>query len=191
MIRSSQSKDGKKSPSRGPVLGQYPNGALHAHSNVTGVDDLARAFKSTVTIASTVQPPKNFQQNVISSDGTYGADARRQQQFASKQDFSSEWEREKKELLLLFEKQAEEKLNNLPSLAGKPTQFKDTTKLKPFQNEAVRWMVDMERNPRANANSGRFLDGNGHWFYKDLHNDKWLPNGPYSPAKGSILADGA
>jgi hypothetical protein len=105
-----------------------------------------------------------------------------------------DWESEKEKMDDFFEQQAANKLKDLPVLSSKPTQFKESTKLLPFQNEAIRWLVDMERNPKENLNSVCILQKNGQKRYFDVNrstNESPFPlEGPYPKAKGCILADG-
>ena len=124
------------------------------------VDELSHAFKTSLAITQTVFP------------GT------------EETDFNLE-----KELEAVFEKQAEEGVKELPVLPNKPAELLDTTELKPFQNEAVRWMVNMERNPKENPNSACIMHKDGVTKYYDLNDACTLP-GPYRKAKGFILADG-
>lgn len=99
------------------------------------------------------------------------------------------WEKETDEMEEFFEKQAEEKLKDLPP-HQKPKQLKTSTKLFPYQIEGIRYLVKMEREPVTNPFFGEQLLKTGGSIYFDRYfSQKSIPQ-PYATAKGAILADG-
>lgn len=93
-----------------------------------------------------------------------------------------------KELDLMFDKQAREKLDGVPRL-DMPSQFRDGLTLYDHQKEGISWLVHQERSGGAD---GLFIETTGvngekSWTCK-ISDER--QNEPPKRAKGAILADG-
>ena len=93
-----------------------------------------------------------------------------------------------KELDLIFEKQAREKLDNVPRYAM-PSQFRPGLTLFDHQIEGIRWLVHQERSGGAEAFFTETRNVNGTKGWRCIISEK-LRTEPPKRSKGSILADG-
>ena len=93
-----------------------------------------------------------------------------------------------KELDLIFEKQAREKLDNVPEYEM-PSQFRPGLTLFDHQIEGIRWLVHQERSGGAEAffTETQCVDGTKGW--RCIISDE-VRTTPPKRSKGSILADG-
>ena len=100
-----------------------------------------------------------------------------------------DWDKEREEMDVLFDKQAVEKLKFLPPFSP-PKQFKKTTKLFPHQKQGISWLVQQECNPPANPfvfHKTSIKTGNT--IICDRLTRKKLQQ-HHAPVNGAILADG-
>lgn len=93
-----------------------------------------------------------------------------------------------KELDEMFEKQAREKLTNVPDYKM-PSQFRQGLNLFDHQVEGIRWLIHRERSGGAEGLFAETHRANGEKAWRCKISDK-LQTQPPKRAKGAILADG-
>jgi len=93
-----------------------------------------------------------------------------------------------KDLDIMFEKQAREKLTDVPHYSI-PSQFREGLKLYDHQKEGIRWLVHQERSGGADGFFTATEDRCGRKAWRCNISDELQPFPP-KQAKGAILADG-
>lgn len=152
-----------------PAPLSYPANSATA---VTSADELAKLMGQTLRISK----PEDTYQHDEEDDEKLNVSTEK-----------VDWEKERKEMDKLFEKQTEEQLEGLADFV-KPIGLKDTTNPFPHQEDGIRWLVQQEKNPKPNPFvRERTLKSGEKALYCRLSRGRL--RSPHEPSKGSILAD--